>query len=89
MEEVATGGLRCLHALYDGVGVDVVGTCAEDVLDVLRGLLNVALNVHRETGCLGDGQAEVEGDDTGYAAEADEEAPHVVNRVQAVDVVAQ
>ena len=88
-EEVAARGLGRLDALHDRVGVDVVGAGGEDVLDVLRGLLDVALDVHGEAGRLGDGETEVERDDTGDAAEADEEAPHVVDGVHAVDAVAQ
>ena len=42
-------------------------------------MLDVAFDVHCEARGFGDGEAEVEGDACGDAAEADEETPHVVD----------
>ena len=70
---------RRLHALDDRVRVDVVAAGGQEVLDILRSLLDVALDVHCEAGRLGDGETEVEGDDGGNATETDEDTPHLVN----------
>lgn len=48
-------------------------------MDILGSLGDVALDVHGETWGLRDCKAEVEGDDTGNAAEANEDTPAVVN----------
>ena len=76
--EVAAGGLRRLSTLNNRVGVDVVAASSEEVLDVLGRLLDVAFDVHGETGRLGDGETEVESDGTRNAAKTDEDAPHLV-----------
>ena len=78
-EEVTAGRFGRLHALDDRVRVDVVAACGQEVLDILRSLLDVALDVHREAGRLGDGETEVECDGAGDTAKADEDTPHLVN----------
>lgn len=74
-DEVLAACLRCLDTLNNCVWVDVVRTRRKNVIDILRGLCDVTLDVHRETGSLGDGETEVESDDTGNATETNEETP--------------
>ena len=58
-----------------GTGLDtLVGT-----LDVLDSLFHVTFNVESEARGLGDGETEVESDNSGNAAETDKETPAVVN----------
>ena len=89
MDEVALARLRRLHALDRGVGVDVVRARREEVVDVLRGLVHVALDVHREARRLGDREPEVQRDAPGDAAEPDEDAPHLVDVREHLRVVVQ
>ena len=77
--EVGAGRLGRLRALVHCVRVDDVHARSEEVFDVLCGLLDLELDVHGESRRLWDGEAEVEGDRTGDAPEADEQAPHVVD----------
>ena len=77
--EVPPRSLGSAHAIDHRVRVDVIRARGEEVLDVLGRLLDVALDVHRETGRLGDGKTEVEGNAAGNAAETDEDTPHEVD----------
>jgi hypothetical protein len=85
--EVTAGCLRRLDALDLCVRIDVEGALREGGLDVLGRLRDVALDVHGETRGLRDRQAEVERDARRHAAETDEETPHVVNRLEVVELV--
>ena len=81
MTEVRPAGLRRLRALHHDVLVVLELARREHVRDVVRRLLHVALNVHRVARRLRDRQAEVQRDAAGHAAEADEDAPCVINEV--------
>ena len=74
--EVPLRRLGCPGSFDDRIMVDVVRSRCEEVIDVLRGLAHIPLNIHRESRGLGDCQAEVQGNRTGNTTEADEEAPH-------------
>ena len=78
--KVGTTRARSLDALgHNGIVVLDVPTNGEDVLDILRGLINVALDIHSETRGLWDGETEVEGNHTGNASKPDEETPSMVD----------
>lgn len=77
--EVGPAGLGCADKLDSLIGVLVVGTSGQEVVDILGSLVNVALDIHGETGRLGDGETEVESDDGGDNAETDENTPHLVD----------
>ena len=77
--EICPAGLGNIDLVGDdaviGTGLDtLVGT-----LDVLDSLFHVTFNVESETRGLGDGETEVESDNSGNAAETDKETPAVVN----------
>lgn len=57
----------------------------ENGLDVGSCLINVALNIHSEAGSFRDGKTEIEGDNTRNATKTDEDAPHVINRLEVGD----
>lgn len=79
-DKVGTACARRLDALGNNriIILDVLAG-GENILDVLCGLFNVALDIHRKTWSLGDGETEVQGNDTGNATETDEETPSVVD----------
>jgi len=81
-EEVATGGNRRLNALTNSLVIMDKATGGKESIDVGRGLLDVALDVHRETRSLGKSETEVESDSTGDCAESDEKAPAEVDVVR-------
>lgn len=58
--------------------VDILAL-VEDSVNVGRGLVDVALDVHSESRSLRDGEPEVEGNDSGDATETNEETPHRVD----------
>lgn len=89
MGKVSTGSPGGFHTLYDSIGVYVEGARGEEVVDVVTGLLNVALDVHSEAGCLWDGEAVIESDDSGETAKTDEDAPHIVDMGQDGGVVSK
>ena len=60
----------------------VSGSANQDVVDVARGLVNVALNIHGKTGCLWDGQTEVKSNNPRNGPQTDEDAPHVIDGVE-------
>ena len=76
--EVSPRSFGGLGTLDLSIGVNVVGTGGQEVVDILGGLLHVALDVHGESRGLGDGETGVEGDDGGNATETDEDTPHLV-----------
>jgi len=57
--EVSPGSLRDLGTLVVVDGVDDIGAGGKIRVDILRGLLDVALDVHGVAGSLGDGETEV------------------------------
>ena len=57
----------------------------QNVCDIARGLVDVALDIHGETWRLRDGQSEIQRNYTRDAAETDDEAPHVVDMDQIAD----
>ena len=77
--EVRPGGFGSLDTLDTSIRVDIEGASGEEVIDILSGLVDVALDIHGETRSLGNGKTEVESDSTGDAAETDEDTPHVVD----------
>lgn len=77
--EVAAGSLGRLDTLDGGIGVNVVGAAGQEVVNILGGLLDIALDIHGETRGLRNGETEVESDDTGHATKTDENAPHLVD----------
>lgn len=87
--EVAAGGLGRLDTLNDGIGVNVVGTGGQEVVDILGCLLHVTLDIHGETGSLRDRKTEVEGDDSGNTAKTDEDTPHEVDMREDTGVILQ
>lgn len=84
-DEVGPGGLGEFGALVVANGVNNVGTGGEVRVDVLRGLLDVALNVHSVTGSLGDSETEVEGNASGDTADTDKSTPALVNGLEVVN----
>lgn len=52
-----------------------------DIVDVGRCLEDITFDVHCEARGLGDGEPEIQGDRAGNTAEADKDAPHVVDVV--------
>jgi hypothetical protein len=87
--EIGKGSPGRFCALDNSIWVDYESSGGQDVLDIFRGLLNVALDIHSETGGFGDGKTEVKGDAAGNAAKTDENTPHVIDMVEGVDVVVQ
>lgn len=77
--EIGPGCFGDISALNDGVRVDGESTGGEEGVNILRSLCDVSLDIHGETGSLGDGETEVEGDHTRDTAHADEDTPAVVN----------
>lgn len=65
----------------DGVSRTNVVAGGEEGVDVRAGLLDVALDVHREARSLGKSQAEVESNGSGNGSEPDEETPAEVDVV--------
>lgn len=82
VNEIGPGRLGGLDALDDRIGVDLVSTAGQERVDVLRGLLDVALDIHGVTRGLGDRETEVERDHSGDGAETDEQAPAVVDGIK-------
>lgn len=79
--EIGPGRLGSLDALDNRIGVDLVSASGKEGVDVLRGLLDVALDIHGVTRGLGDGETEVEGDNRRDGTETDEQAPAVVDGI--------
>lgn len=80
--KVLPRGLGGFDTLNLGVWVDVEGTGLEEVIDILGCLVDIALDIHSETRCFGDGETEVESDNTRDTSKTDEDTPHGVNRVE-------
>ena len=78
-EEVAAGSLGRLDALNSSIGVDVVRSAGEEVVDILSSLVHVTLDIHGETRCLRDGETEVKSDNSGHGAEPDDDTPDLVD----------
>lgn len=78
--KVSTACARCLDTLgnYRVVILDILAT-GDNGVNVMCGLLDVALDIHSEPRGLGDGETEVKGDDTRNASKTNEETPSVVN----------
>ena len=87
--KVAAARLGDLGALDDGIGVNDESAGGEEGVDVLGGLLDVALDIHGEARGLGDGEAEVEGEHAGDAAETDEETPAEIDVVGVADGIVE
>ena len=83
-KEVAAARLGRLRTNSGSLLIDVEVAVGQNGVDVLTGLENVAVNVHGETRGLRDRKTEVEGDDGGHAAETDDEAPCLVDRLDRV-----
>lgn len=60
------------------IGLEVVAVLLKDGGDITLGLVQVVLDIEDETGGLGDGQTEVDGDQGRQASETDENAPDIV-----------
>jgi len=73
--------------LNDGVRIDIRVSSGQDIRDIGSSLFDVALNIHRETWGLRDGQTEIECDNTWNTAEADEKSPHIVDVVEVGRIV--
>lgn len=80
--EVLAGRALRVEAARDRLGVHGVPVVREVRVDVARGLLDIALDVERETRRLWDRQPEVERDDRGHAAEPDDHTPDPVDVLQ-------
>ena len=78
-EEVATGSLGSNDTLHDGIGVNDESSGSEEIVDVGSCLLDIALDIHGETGSFGDRQTEVEGEAGRDTPKTDEETPHRVD----------
>lgn len=87
--EVGPGSLGRLSTLDDSIGVDYESSACQNVLDILRSLLDIALNIHSETGSFRDRKTEIQGDATGNTSETDEKPPQVINVVEDVGVIIQ
>jgi len=80
--EISPAGFGGLNALDKKIWVNVGRVVVQDILDVVGGLVDVAFNIHGETGGFWDSQTEVESDNSGDATETDEETPHEVDAVE-------
>lgn len=76
--EVAAGSLGHLDPLH-GLILDLLEFTGLDEVRILLGLVQIALDVHGVAGGLGDGQSIVQRDAGGNDAQADDDAPHVVD----------
>jgi hypothetical protein len=85
--EIGPGSLGRLCTLDHGIRVDNKGTGSQDVLNILCGLLNIALDIHGETRSFWDGQTEVEGNTARNAAKTNKDTPQVVDVVENGGVV--
>ena len=91
MEEVGPTGLGRIEfgagLVEGGDALNLIGSTLgmtlEVGLDVLAGLLDVPGDVKGISGRLRDGQAIVKGDTAGHGAEADNDAPHLVDGLAA------
>jgi len=54
----------------------------QDIGDILTSLVDVPLDIHRETRGLRDRKPEVQRDRSGYTSQANEQPPHVVDGVK-------
>jgi hypothetical protein len=80
--EIGPGSLGCLRTLDNSIRVDNESTGSQDVLNIFGGLLNIALNIHSETGCFWDSKTEVEGNAARNAAKTDKDTPQVIDVVE-------
>ena len=87
--EICPGSPRCFCTLNNSIGVDYEGSCGQDVLNIIRGLLNVALDIHSETGCFWDGETEVKGDAARNATKTHKDAPQIIDVVESGKIVVQ
>jgi hypothetical protein len=87
--EIGPGSLRRLGTLDNSIGVDYESSACQNVPDILRGLLDVAFNIHSETGSFRDRKTEIQGNATRNAAETDKETPQVIDVVENVGVIVQ
>lgn len=85
--EVTTRSLGCRGSFDGRVGVDDKGTSGEVGVDILRGLLDVSLDIHGVSRSFGDCKTEVQGDGTGNTTETDQDSPAVVDVLVAGIVV--
>lgn len=88
VDEVCPAGLRCRRTLNDGVRIGGRFAAGQHILNIRRGLLDVALNIHGETWGFGDGKTKVQRDNTRNAAKTDENTPHEVDVGELVGVIA-
>ena len=80
LQEVTLTRLGSRDALHDRIWIYNESAVREEVLNIGRRLLDIALDIHREPRCFGNRQTEIEGNASGNAAKADEDSPHGVNR---------
>lgn len=84
--EVGEGALGGSGVGNDGIssiilGLEVVAVLLEDGCNIALSLVEVVLDIQDVTGGLGDGQAEVDGDEGRQASETNEDTPDVVEVV--------
>jgi len=80
--KVSTACFRCLDALDDGIGIDNKFPGAQHIVNILRGLPDVAFDIHGKARCFRNCQAEVQCDYAGNTTQTNEQAPHVVDVVE-------
>lgn len=80
--EIGPAGFGGLNALDKKIWVNIGRFVVQDILDVVGGLVDVAFNIHGETGGFRDSQTEVESDSSGNTTETDEETPHEVDAAE-------
>jgi hypothetical protein len=82
MGKIFETGLGSFRPLNNSIFIDFGISLDQDICDIHGGLLDIALDVHGETGRFGNSQPEIEGNTTWDAAQADEQAPTVVDMIQ-------
>lgn len=87
MHKVRATSFGRLDTLDSCVGVYVKLASGHNVVDILGSLLNIALDIHGKTRCFRDGETEVKCNDTGDAAQADENTPTVIDVLKVIDRV--
>lgn len=77
-EEVTARGLGGLHALDSRFIIDVKLASCDNVLDILSGLPDIAVDIHGKTRSFRDSESEIQGNATGDTSQPNKQTPAVV-----------
>jgi hypothetical protein len=77
--EILEGSLGCFNSLNRRIRVDDKGTSGQVRVNILRSLLDVALDIHSVSRGFRDRQSEVQGDGTGHTSHTDQDSPTIVD----------